>query len=109
MRIIAGTVVFAFALAAASSVDVTANAERIALARAEAALVAAAEREARCPSDGVAREARSDAGCAAEDAPRDDTATQPAQQTTPATKPASGVCGRNPETGRRKCSVRYLA
>ncbi|HET7843556.1 MAG TPA: hypothetical protein VFL14_05355 [Xanthomonadales bacterium] len=106
MRHVAGAVIAAFVVLGTASVGKSENIERVALARAEAALAAAAVEETRCPSD---RDSTSDAGCAAEDASGDGATEQPAQQSTPAQKPSTGVCARNPDTGRRKCSVRYLA
>jgi hypothetical protein len=106
MRAIAGAVVLVLAAAGTSSIGAAENAERLALARAEAALAAAAVPDTSCPEQ-RSRDAAT-ANCAAEDA-RDDATEQPAQSVTPAAKPANGVCARNPETGRRKCSVRYLA
>lgn len=108
MRTIAGAVVGAFVLLA-SSLDGGANAERVMMARVEAVMAAAPVRETQCATGAVTRDVNGDAGCAADDAPRDEAATPPAQQSTPAAKSSNGVCGRNPETGRRKCSVRYLA
>lgn len=108
MRAFAGAMVLALAAAGASSTSRADDAERIAWERAGAAIAAAAARETDCVADD-ARSARREGDCAAEDAPRDDGTAVPGQRTTPASRPASGVCARNPETGRRKCSVRYLA
>jgi hypothetical protein len=108
MRTIAGAVVLLLAAAGSSSMGGAENAERVALARAEAALVAAGVPDTRCPEPRT-RGTSTTGGCAADEATGEH-ATEPSEQrAAPAAKPATGVCARNPETGRRKCSVRYLA
>lgn len=108
MRAFAGAMVLALAAAGASSTNQADDAERIAWERAGAAIAAAAASETDCVASD-ARTSRREGDCAADDASRDDSATAPEQRTTPVSRPATGVCARNPETGRRKCSVRYLA
>ena len=107
-RAFAGAMVLALAAAGASSTSRAHDAVRIAWERAGAAIAAAATSETDCVTTD-ARTPRAEGDCAADDASREDSATQPEQRTTPASRPATGVCARNPETGRRKCSVRYLA